>query len=143
MFRWCWWNRSPYTLLKCWAISIFAQSVLYCQDYAFNGCSGEANGCEKSAKCVEVVGRLRRCQSCEEYGIGSCFEKASGLFYNQPAGIFGGDGSGVRMRFAAIFLVVSLAMAAAMGGTPSSTRKAPDKKESRDWPIYGGTPENS
>ena len=47
------------------------------------------------------------------------------------------------MRFAAIFLVVSLAMAAAMGGTPSSTRKAPDKKESRDWPIYGGTPENS
>src|ERR1019366_5382094 len=23
MFRWCWWNRSPYTLLNCWPILIF------------------------------------------------------------------------------------------------------------------------
>src|ERR1035441_9296167 len=23
MFRWCWWNRSPYMLLDCWPILIF------------------------------------------------------------------------------------------------------------------------
>ena len=39
-------------LLNCWPIVIFAQSILYCQDYTFNGCSGGANGCEKSAKCA-------------------------------------------------------------------------------------------
>ena len=44
-------------LLNCWAISIFAQSVLYCQDYPFNGCSGGANGCEKSAKCAGGAGK--------------------------------------------------------------------------------------
>src|ERR1039457_6029143 len=64
MFRWCWWNRSPYMLLNCWPIVIFAQSVLYCQDYTFNGCRGRANGCEKSAKCArgeekECRGRVR------------------------------------------------------------------------------------
>src|ERR1017187_6025893 len=30
----------------------FRQSVLYCQDYTFNGCCRGANGCEKSAKCA-------------------------------------------------------------------------------------------
>jgi hypothetical protein len=44
-------------LLKCWAISIFAQSVLYCQDYTFNGCRGKANGCGKSAKRAGGAGR--------------------------------------------------------------------------------------
>src|ERR1035441_3540160 len=52
MSRLCWWIRSPYMLLNCWPIVIFAQSILYCQDYTFNGCSGGANGCEKSAKCA-------------------------------------------------------------------------------------------
>ncbi|MFZ0864213.1 MAG: PQQ-binding-like beta-propeller repeat protein [Candidatus Sulfotelmatobacter sp.] len=51
------------------------------------------------------------------------------------------------MRFATIFaaisLVVSMAPAAPIDGTTSSTKKAPDKKESHDWPIYGGTPENN
>ncbi len=44
--------------------------------------------------------------------------------------------------FAAIFFGTSMAVAAAMGETPSSTRKAPDKSASHDWQVYGGTPEN-
>ena len=59
-------------LLNCWPIVIFAQSVLYCQDYTFNGCSGGANGCEKSAKCAGGrEGALRRTGSCQE-GASGC-----------------------------------------------------------------------
>jgi quinoprotein glucose dehydrogenase len=47
------------------------------------------------------------------------------------------------MRFATIFLGTSMAIATAMGGTPSSIRKAPDKNASQDWRVYGGTPENN
>jgi quinoprotein glucose dehydrogenase len=51
------------------------------------------------------------------------------------------------MRFAAIcaalFLVLSMAPAAALDGTTSSPRKASDKKQTHDWPVYGGTSENN
>lgn len=56
------------------------------------------------------------------------------------------------MRFATIsaafFLSMSMAAMAQFngtaeaGGTTPSARKAPDKKERRDWPVYGGTPQN-
>jgi len=52
-----------------------------------------------------------------------------------------------QMRFtaivAAISLGMSMALAAAQGGPASSTGKAQNKNDSRDWPIYGGTPENN
>ena len=74
-------------------------------------------------------------------------EDAYGLFYNLPAGIFGADACGSEMRFAgiaaAIFLGMSIALAAAQGGAASSTGKTQNKNHSRDWPIYGGTPENN
>ena len=48
------------------------------------------------------------------------------------------------MKFAAIFLGVSLAMAAALGATPSSAaRNARQKAEPRIGQVYGGTPENN
>src|ERR1039458_4172590 len=109
MFRWCWWNRSPYTLLKCWAISIFAQSVLYCQDYAFNGCSGGANGCEKSAKCAGGAGKAAR-------GMGSCSKGASG---------FRLCGLGEKMGSFGIFVHGFDNGGAATGGTgPSALRNS-------------------
>src|ERR1035437_7693061 len=52
MFRWCWWNRSPGYTPKLLAYYHLSQSILYSQDYSSNGCSGGANGCEKSAKCA-------------------------------------------------------------------------------------------
>src|ERR1019366_1797348 len=52
MFRWCWWNRSPGYAPKLLAYYQISQSILYSQDYSSNGCSGGANGCEKSAKCA-------------------------------------------------------------------------------------------
>src|ERR1035437_2747816 len=52
MFRWCWWNRSPGYAPKLLAYYQISQSILYSQDYSSNGCSGRANGCEKSAKCA-------------------------------------------------------------------------------------------
>ena len=58
-------------LLNCRPIVIFAQSVLYCQDYTSNGCSGGANGCEKSAKCAG--GREEAWRR-----TGSCLKGASG-----------------------------------------------------------------
>src|ERR1017187_5948050 len=50
MFRSCYWNRSPGCAPKLLAQYHLRQSVLYSQDYLFNGCSGGANGCEKRAK---------------------------------------------------------------------------------------------
>jgi quinoprotein glucose dehydrogenase len=64
------------------------------------------------------------------------------LYYNQPAEKFHPNANGVRMKFVAIVLAVSLAMAAAFDATPSSAGKTPDK-ESHDWPVYGGTPDNN
>ena len=50
------------------------------------------------------------------------------------------------MRFVAsvvaILLGTSMALTAAIGETPSSTRQTPSKKQSHDWPVYGGTAEN-
>jgi quinoprotein glucose dehydrogenase len=47
------------------------------------------------------------------------------------------------MKWAAIFLGTLMVIAAAMGETPSSTAKAPDKSASHDWRVYGGTPQNN
>lgn len=47
------------------------------------------------------------------------------------------------MKFAAIFLGVSIALVIAMGAVPSSAEKIPGKNKSHDWPVYGGTPENN
>jgi quinoprotein glucose dehydrogenase len=47
------------------------------------------------------------------------------------------------MRFVvAIFLGASMALMAATAEAPSSTPKAPNKRQSHDWPVYGGTAEN-
>lgn len=47
------------------------------------------------------------------------------------------------MRFVvAIILGASMALTAATAEAPSSTRKAPNKRQSHDWPVYGGTAEN-
>jgi quinoprotein glucose dehydrogenase len=47
------------------------------------------------------------------------------------------------MRFVvAIILGASIALTAATAEAPSSTRKAPNKRQSHDWPVYGGTAEN-
>jgi quinoprotein glucose dehydrogenase len=52
----------------------------------------------------------------------------------------------MQMRFVAsvvaILLGTSMALTAAIGETPSSTRQTPSKKQSHDWPVYGGTAEN-
>lgn len=46
------------------------------------------------------------------------------------------------MKFSAIFLVTTMALAAGSGRSASSDGNAKNKHESHDWPIYGGTPEN-
>src|ERR1035441_6071783 len=56
MFQSCWWNRSPGCAPKLLAQYHIRQSVLYSQDYLFNGCSGGSNGCEKRAKCAVACG---------------------------------------------------------------------------------------
>src|ERR1019366_6950608 len=53
--------------------SHFRQSVLYCQDYTFNGCSGGANGCEKSANCAGGGG---------ERGAGDGFVSKGGKWFS-------------------------------------------------------------
>src|SRR5579864_8114641 len=47
------------------------------------------------------------------------------------------------MKSAAIFLGITMAMAAALGGPASSNGKTKNKHDAHDWPIYGGTPENN
>ena len=51
------------------------------------------------------------------------------------------------MRFAAIVATVVLAVSTvsvvAIDAATSSPRKTSNKKQTRDWPIYGGTPENN
>jgi hypothetical protein len=79
----------------------FRQSVLYCQDYTFNGCSGGANGCEKSAKCAGGrEGALRR--------TGSWPKCASGCWL---------CGLGAKMGSFGIFVHGFDASGGAMGGT--------------------------
>jgi quinoprotein glucose dehydrogenase len=48
------------------------------------------------------------------------------------------------MKFAPIFAGLILAMCmAAIGGRVASASKLADKRNSQDWPVYGGTPQNN
>ena len=46
------------------------------------------------------------------------------------------------MRSAAIFLGTTMAMAAALSGVAASDGRKQNRNDARDWPVYGGTPEN-
>src|SRR6202795_2314511 len=47
------------------------------------------------------------------------------------------------MKCSTVFLGTLMAMAIATGAVPSSAEKMSGKHKSRDWRVYGGTPENN
>src|ERR1035437_6517144 len=81
MFRWCWWNRSPGYAPKLLAYYQISQSILYSQDYSSNGCTGGANGCEKSAKCAAGGNSQLGCTPGGGGGLGSYPKGTSGCIW--------------------------------------------------------------
>src|ERR1035441_4276242 len=71
MFRWYWWNRSPYMLLNCWAILIFVNLYFIVKITHLMDAEGGRTGAKRVRNAPAGAGK-------EVLVTGSCPEGASG-----------------------------------------------------------------